>query len=128
MQLTRGRRARRVAVIATVIAVGGIGTTGAAQATSKQKSGLTVYYIPKDTLNPYEVIADRGGKLALTKLGNKQVVQSGTKDTAAAQLPAIQTAIQTGANAIVIAGNDPAALCPHLMQAMAKGIAVVAFD
>jgi rhamnose transport system substrate-binding protein len=128
MLLTRGRRARRVAVIATVIAVGVIGTTVAAQATSKQKSGLTVYYIPKDTLNPYEVIADRGGKLALTKLGNKQVVQSGTKDTAAAQLPAIQTAIQTGANAIVIAGNDPAALCPQLKQAMAKGIAVVSFD
>src|SRR4029079_7387118 len=40
----------------------------------------------------------------------------------------VQTAIQTGANAIVIAGNDPAALCPSLKQAMAKGIAVVAFD
>ena len=128
MLLTRGRRARRVAVIATVVAVGVIGTTVAAQATSKLKSGQTVYFIPKDTLNPYEVIADRGGKLALTKIGNKQVVQSGTKDTAAAQLPAIQTAIQTGANAIVIAGNDPAALCPQLKQAMAKGIAVVSFD
>ncbi|MDP9259448.1 MAG: rhamnose ABC transporter substrate-binding protein [Actinomycetota bacterium] len=128
MLLTRGRRARRVAVIATVVAVGVIGTAVAAQATSKLKSGQTVYFIPKDTLNPYEVIADRGGKLALTKIGNKQVVQSGTKDTAAAQLPAIQTAIQTSANAIVIAGNDPAALCPQLKQAMAKGIAVVSFD
>jgi rhamnose transport system substrate-binding protein len=128
MLLTRGRRARRVAVIATVVAVGVIGTTVAAQATGSLKSGQTVYFIPKDTLNPYEVIADRGGKLALTKIGNKQVVQSGTKDTAAAQLPAIQTAIQTGANAIVIAGNDPAALCPQLKQAMAKGIAVVSFD
>jgi rhamnose transport system substrate-binding protein len=128
MLLTRGRRARRVAVIATVVAVGVIGTTIAAQATGSLKSGQTVYFIPKDTLNPYEVIADRGGKIALTKIGNKQVVQSGTKDTAAAQLPAIQTAIQTGANAIVIAGNDPAALCPQLKQAMAKGIAVVAFD
>ncbi|MDX6631499.1 MAG: rhamnose transport system substrate-binding protein [Gaiellales bacterium] len=128
MLLTRGRRVRRVAVIATVVAVGVIGTTIAAQATGSLKSGQTVYFIPKDTLNPYEVIADRGGKIALTKIGNKQVVQSGTKDTAAAQLPAIQTAIQTGANAIVIAGNDPAALCPQLKQAMAKGIAVVAFD
>ena len=128
MLFTRGRRARRVAVIATVVAVGVIGTAISAQATSSLKSGQTVYFIPKDTLNPYEVIADRGGKLALTKIGNKQVVQSGTKDTAAAQLPAIQTAIQTGANAIVIAGNDPAALCPQLKQAMAKGIAVVSFD
>src|SRR6476469_3264078 len=128
MLFTRGRRARRVAVIATVVAVGVIGTAISAQATSSLKSGQTVYFLPKDTLHPYEVIADRGGKLALTKIGNKQVVQSGTKDTAAAQLPAIQTAIQTGANAIVIAGNDPAALCPQLKQAMAKGIAVVSFD
>ena len=43
------------------------------------KSGLTVYFIPKDTLNPYEVIADRGGKLALDEIGNKQVVSSGTQ-------------------------------------------------
>ena len=28
-------------------------------------SGKTFYFIPKDTLNPYEVIADHGGKLAL---------------------------------------------------------------
>ena len=100
----------------------------AALAAPGMKKGLTVYFIPKDTLNPYEVIADRGGKLALTELGNKQVVSSGTQDTAAAQQPSVQAAIQSGANAIVIAGNDPAALCPSLKQAMAKGIAVVAFD
>jgi rhamnose transport system substrate-binding protein len=128
MLLTRGRRARRVAVIATLVVVVTVGTAVAAQSVGSLKKGLTVFYIPKDTLNPYEVIADRGGKIALTQMGSKQVVQSGTKDTAAAQLPAVQTAIQTGANAIVIAGNDPAALCPQLKQAMAKGVAVVAFD
>jgi rhamnose transport system substrate-binding protein len=128
MLLTRGRRARRVAVIATLVVVVTVGTAVAAQSVGSLKKGLTVFYIPKDTLNPYEVIADRGGKIALTQMGSKQVVQSGTKDTAAAQLPAVQTAIQTGANAIVIAGNDPAALCPQLKQAMAKGVAVVTFD
>jgi rhamnose transport system substrate-binding protein len=128
MLLTRGRRTRRVAMIASAIAIVTVGTAVAAQSVGTLKSGQTVFFIPKDTLNPYEVIADRGGKLALTKIGSKQVVQSGTKDTAAAQLPAVQTAIQTGANAIVIAGNDPAALCPQLKQAMAKGVAVVAFD
>ena len=114
-------------VVAVILAVGVAGTAAVA-ASSHSTAGKTFYFIPKDTLNPYEVIADRGGKIALDKIGNKQVVQSGTKDTAAAQLPAIQTAIQTSANAIVIAGNDPAALCPQLKQAMAKGIAVVAFD
>ena len=80
-----------------------------------------IYYIPKDTLNPYEVIADRGGKLALTELGDKQVVSSGTEDTAAAQQPAIQAAIQSHAAGIVIAGNDPEAVCPALKQAHGQG-------
>jgi rhamnose transport system substrate-binding protein len=128
MLLTRGRRARRVAMLASVVALVTVGTAVAASSVGSLKKGQTVFFVPKDTLNPYEVIADRGGKLALTEIGDTQVVQSGTKDTAAAQLPAVQTAIQTGASAIVIAGNDPAALCPQLKQAMAKGVAVVTFD
>ena len=83
-------------------------------ATGAATSGKTFYFIPKDTLNPYEVIADKGGKIALTAHGNKQVVQSGTQDTAAAQQPAIQAAIQSHAAGIVIAANDPQAVCPAL--------------
>jgi rhamnose transport system substrate-binding protein len=92
------------------------------------KSGLVVYFIPKDTQNPYEVLADQGGQAALKELGGKVVVSSGTEDTAAAQIPSIQAAIQARANAIVIAGNDPTALCPALGQAQAAGIKVVSFD
>ncbi|MDX6307357.1 MAG: rhamnose transport system substrate-binding protein [Nocardioidaceae bacterium] len=92
------------------------------------KSGLTVYYIPKDTQNPYEVLADKGGQKALSELGGKVVVSSGSQDTAAAQLPSIQAAIQANADAIVIAGNDPSALCPALNQAAQQGIAIVSFD
>jgi rhamnose transport system substrate-binding protein len=87
-----------------------------------------VYFIPKDTQNPYEVIADQGGSAALTALGGKVVVSSGTADTGAAQIPSIQAAIQAHADAIVIAGNDPSALCPSLAQAQAAGIKVVSFD
>jgi rhamnose transport system substrate-binding protein len=119
---------RRWAVVIAAVLVAGVAVTAAFAGSSRPAAGKTFYYIPKDTLNPYEVIADHGGKLALTELGDTQVVSSGTEDTAAAQLPAVQTAIQTGANAIVIAGNDPAALCPQLKQAMAKGVAVVTFD
>src|SRR5665213_4110718 len=92
------------------------------------KKGLTVYFIPKDTQNPYEVIADKGGQAALAELGGKVVVSSGTSDTAAAQIPSIQAAIQAKADAIVIAGNDPSALCPSLAQAVSAGIKVVSFD
>jgi rhamnose transport system substrate-binding protein len=110
------------------VALVAVGSVAAAYAAHGLKKGQTFYFIPKDTLNPYEVIADRGGKIALTEIGDKQVVSSGTQDTAAAQQPSIQAAIQSGAAGIVIAANDPQAVCPALKQAMAKGMAVIAFD
>ena len=118
----------RWAVVVAVVLVAGAAVTAALAATSHQAAGKTFYFIPKDTLNPYEVIADRGGKLALTALGDTQVVSSGTEDTAAAQQPAIQAAIQAHAAGIVIAGNDPQAVCPALQQAQAQGTHIVAFD
>src|ERR1019366_8799468 len=122
-----------VTVVASVLAACSSTTsattspTAAATATSVKK-GLTVYFIPKDTQNPYEVIADKGGQRALQELGGNVVISSGTADTAAAQIPSIQAAIQAHAAAIVIAGNDPSALCPSLNQAAAAGIKIVAFD
>jgi rhamnose transport system substrate-binding protein len=92
------------------------------------KKGLKVYFIPKDTQNPYEVLADDGGKKALSELGGSVTVSSGTADTAAAQLPSIQAAIQAHADAIVIAANDPSALCPTLNKASQAGIKIVSFD
>jgi len=124
--MVRNRKGLAVRLVGAVALTALLVTT--AVATGARTSGQTFYYIPKDTLNPYEVIADGGGKLSLTALGDKQVVSSGTQDTAAAQQPAIQAAIQSNAAGIVIAGNDPQAVCPALNQAMAKGIAVVAFD
>jgi len=109
------------------------GTTGGSSASASPastgiKKGLVIYFIPKDTQNPYEVLADQGGAKALGELGGKVVVSSGTVDTAAAQIPSVQAAIQAHANAIVIAGNDPKALCPSLNQAAAAGIKILAFD
>jgi rhamnose transport system substrate-binding protein len=105
------------------------GSAGAsASAGGSIKSGLKVYFIPKDTQNPYEVLADEGGKKALAELGGTVTVSSGTADTAAAQLPSIQAAIQAKADAIVIAANDPSALCPTLNKAAQAGIKIVAFD
>lgn len=134
------RAARRVAAAAVSVALVG-GALAACGSTSTKKSGqsggptatsvkqgLKVYFIPKDTQNPYEVLADKGGEKALSELGGSVTVSSGTQDTAAAQIPSIQAAIQANADAIVIAANDPSALCPTLNQAAKKGIAIVAFD
>ena len=118
----------RWAVFAAAFLVAGVAVAAALGGPTRSTAGRTFYFIPKDTLNPYEVIADHGGKLALTALGEKQVVSSGTEDTAAAQQPAIQAAIQSHAAGIVIAGNDPQAVCPALKQAQAQGTKIVAFD
>ena len=106
----------------------GSASGSAASGASGIKKGLVVYFIPKDTQNPYEVLADQGGAKALAALGGKVIVSSGTADTAAAQIPSIQAAIQAHANAIVIAGNDPSALCPSLEQASSAGIKILSFD
>jgi len=119
---------RNWAIILAAVLGATVVVTAALAASSHKTAGKTFYYIPKDTLNPYEVIADHGGKLALTELGDTQVVSSGTEDTAAAQQPAIQAAIQAHAAGIVIAGNDPQAVCPALQQAQAQGTKVIAFD
>jgi rhamnose transport system substrate-binding protein len=116
---------------ASAAATSSASTSTSASATSGAsgiKKGLVVYFIPKDTQNPYEVLADAGGSKALADLGGKVVVSSGTADTAAAQIPSIQAAIQAHANAIVIAGNDPSALCPSLEQAASAGIKILSFD
>ncbi|MBL7488328.1 substrate-binding domain-containing protein [Frankia sp. AgB1.9] len=122
-----------VATLGTVLAAcgsssGGTAATSNGSSAGGIKKGLTVYFIPKDTQNPYEVLADQGGQKALSELGGKVVVSSGTSDTAAAQIPSIQAAIQAHADAIVIAGNDPSALCPSLNQAAAAKIKIIAFD
>jgi rhamnose transport system substrate-binding protein len=135
------RSARRLPAAIALIAVGALvaacgsssdnnssSNSPGSTTTTGVKSGLLVYYIPKDTQNPYEVLADKGGEAALKELGGTVKVSSGTADTAAAQIPSIQAAIQAKADAIVIAGNDPSALCPSLGQAQAQGIDVVSFD
>jgi rhamnose transport system substrate-binding protein len=127
VKLFKPNRLVAVALVAVAVAV----TAGAAIAGSFSgpiKSGLTVYAIPKDTINPYEVIADNGIKSALSSLGGSVTVSSGTVDTAAAQEPSIQAAEQAHANAIIIAGNDPEALCPDLAQAQSSGTDIVSFD
>ncbi len=107
---------------------GGSGPKSGSTGGNGSAKGSVVYFIPKDTQNPYEVLADEGGKKALAELGGKVVVSSGTADTAAAQIPSIQAAIQARAKAIVIAANDPSALCPSLNQAATAGLKIVAFD
>ncbi len=128
MKFFKITRVRTIAVVAIAALATSVGVAMAATFSGPIKKGLVVYAIPKDTINPYEVIADNGIKTALSGLGGSVTVSSGTVDTAAAQEPSIQAAVQAHANAIIVAGNDPEALCPDLGQAQSSGVDVVSFD
>lgn len=105
---------------------------GTSASSGTLKKGLNVYVIPKNLGNNYFTVADSvqtGGALAaLKELGENGTETSGSAATSASQLPAIQAAISKGANALIVSATDPAALCPTLKQAMARGITVVTYD
>lgn len=122
-----------VGVVALAVSTSAMAArTSHRRASAKLKSGLKVYVIPKNLGNNYFTVADSvksGGALAALKaLGESGKETSGSAATPASQLPAIQAAISSGANALIVSATDPTALCPTLKQAMARGITVVTYD
>ncbi|MGC8626815.1 MAG: rhamnose ABC transporter substrate-binding protein [Acidimicrobiales bacterium] len=128
----RWKAALAGAAVAAMVATTLVGTTSALASGTPLKKGLKVFVIPKNLGNSYFTTADSvksGGALfALKQLGEIGQETSGTTDTPASQLPIIQADITKGANALVISGTDPSALCPTLDAAMKKGITVVTYD
>jgi rhamnose transport system substrate-binding protein len=107
-------------------------TSSSSASSGGLKTGLKVFVIPKNLGNSYFTTADSvktGGAIAaLDALGETGTETSGTTDTPASQIPAIQAAISKGANALIISATDPTALCPTLNSAMKRGIVVVTYD
>ena len=132
-----------VSILLTACSSAGSGSSTSAPAASSAaassssssgglKTGLKVFVVPKNLGNSYFTTADSaktGGAIAaLDALGETGTETSGTADTPASQIPAIQAAISKGANALIISATDPTALCPTLNSAMKRGIAVVTYD
>jgi rhamnose transport system substrate-binding protein len=90
--------------------------------------GGSVTVIPKSLGNKYFEASDKGAKEAAEELGLDFTEAGPTATGSADQVPFIQTAIQTGQKDIVIAANDPAAVCNDLTAAQDADIKVVAFD
>ena len=107
-------------------------SSSSSSAAGGMKTGLKVFVIPKNLGNSYFTTADSaksGGAIAaLDALSETGTETSGTADTPASQIPALQAAITKGANALIVSATDPSALCPTLQSAMAKGITVVTYD
>ena len=112
----------------SIFALANFGVASAAGNSVTAPTGQTIFIIPKDTINPYEVQADDGAATVIGNAGDTAVVDSGTTDGPTSQVPAIQAAIADHASAIIIAADDPDAICPSIAQAETQGITVVGFD
>lgn len=104
----------------------GATTTGTAAAPT---GDLSITFIPKQLNNPYTDVVLGGGKKGAEAAGfAKEQVVGPLDASASSQVSFINAETQAGTNAIVIAANDPDAVCPALKEARAAGAKTVAFD
>jgi rhamnose transport system substrate-binding protein len=84
--------------------------------------------MPKSLGNKYFDASDKGGKTAVTEFKGKFKLAGATEASPTSQSPFIQTATQQQAGAIVLAANDPKAVCGDLNAAKQAGVKLVTFD
>jgi rhamnose transport system substrate-binding protein len=102
--------------------------SAAADPNVKIKDGLKIAFLPKQLNNPYTDVETGGGKVAVDELKGEYKLVGPNDASASSQVSYINTLIQQQQNVIVIAANDPNAVCPSLNQARAAKIKVVSFD
>jgi rhamnose transport system substrate-binding protein len=107
---------------------GGAQTAGAADPNAALKTGLKIAYLPKQLNNPYSDVETGGGKVAVGELKGEYKLVGPNDASASSQVSYINTLIQQQQDVIVIAANDPNAVCPSLNQARQAKIKVVTFD
>lgn len=89
---------------------------------------LSLAFLPKQVNNPYFTIASAGASAAAEEI-SASYQETGPSDAeASSQVSYINTLTQQGADAIMLAANDPNAVCPALEQARDAGAAIVTFD
>ncbi|MWB97133.1 rhamnose ABC transporter substrate-binding protein [Agromyces seonyuensis] len=130
-----GRRARRIATFAAVTATVALIATGCAAGDSGSDGGSgadgsqTITFIPKQLNNPYTDVVLGGGEEGADAAGFASSEVVGPLDaSASSQVSFINAETQAGTNVIVIAANDPDAVCSALEEARSGGAKIVAFD
>jgi rhamnose transport system substrate-binding protein len=105
---------------------GGGGTAGETSAAVEEQK---ITFIPKQLNNPYTDVVLGGGKDGAQEAGfaSSQVVGP-LEASASSQVSFINAETQAGTNVIVIAANDPDAVCTALGEARSAGAKIVAFD
>jgi rhamnose transport system substrate-binding protein len=107
---------------------GGGQTAAAADPNAPLKEGLKIAYLPKQLNNPYSDVETGGGKVAVGEIKGEYKLVGPNDASASSQVSYINTLIQQQQDVIVVAANDPNAVCPSLNQARAAKIKVITFD
>ena len=102
--------------------------SAAADPNAALKEGLKIAFLPKQLNNPYSDVETGGGKVAVGELKGEYKLVGPNDASASSQVSYINTLIQQQQNVIVIAANDPNAVCPSLNQARQAKIKIVSFD
>src|SRR3990170_381292 len=102
--------------------------SAAADPNAPLKEGLKIAYLPKQRNNPYSDVEVGGGKVAVGEVKGEYKLVGPNDASASSQVSYINTLIQQQQDVIVVAANDPNAVCPSLNQARDAGITVVSFD
>ncbi|GAA1355365.1 rhamnose ABC transporter substrate-binding protein [Arthrobacter rhombi] len=137
MFTSRPKRFTSLAAVAAVAALALSGCAGADTSSNAAGSGgssgavsdATVTFIPKQLNNPYTDVVLGGGKSGAKDAGfASSNVVGPLEASASSQVTFINAETQAGTNAIVIAANDPDAVCGALGEARSAGAKIVAFD
>ncbi|MET0414669.1 MAG: rhamnose ABC transporter substrate-binding protein [Actinoplanes sp.] len=107
---------------------GGAPAATSADPNAELKTGLKIAYLPKQLNNPYSDVETSGGEVAVKELKGEYKKVGPNDASASSQVSYINTLIQQQQDVIVVAANDPNAVCPSLNQARAAKIKVVTFD
>jgi rhamnose transport system substrate-binding protein len=134
---TRSARTRRILGVAALTASIALVATGCAGGGSDSGStggsggggDQTITFIPKQLNNPYTDVVLGGGEDGAKAAGFSSSQVVGPLDaSASSQVSFINAETQAGTNVIVIAANDPDAVCSSLKEARDGGAKIVAFD
>jgi len=130
---TRTRRIATIAATAATIALIATGCAAGGGSESSEGSGAegdqTITFIPKQLNNPYTDVVLGGGEQGAEEAGFASSAVVGPLDaSASSQVSFINAETQAGTNVIVIAANDPDAVCSALEEARTGGAKIVAFD
>ena len=107
------------------------GGTGNAPAGTTPAGGgdHTITFIPKQLNNPYTDVVLGGGKKGAQEAGfTSSQIAGPLEASASSQVSFINAETQAGTDVVVIAANDPDAVCSALDGARSAGAKIVAFD